>query len=159
MTAGRSNEETTVYQPYFHIGILVRDVDAAAAEVSDRLGVEFEPVRTAAVATGETMRYRMSLQGSPYVELVEMVGTGIWAPDQGEGLHHIGFADPDLPGRCDAFASQVDTVVTGDGGVPRVIFTRPDALRGVRVEYLDNEMVEAIVGRLRDLSSARPADQ
>lgn len=143
------------YVPFFHVGILVRDIDSAARDFSAVLGLEFEPTRTAPVATGEMMSFRYSLQGPPYLELVQMAGSGIWTPEQGEGLHHIAFADPDLPGRCAAFDGQADTVVPGEGGTPRVIFTRPEALHGIRVEYLESPMVAATLQRLRELTSER----
>ncbi len=144
-----------MYEPYFHVGILVRDIDTAAADFSDLLGLDFEPGRTGKVVTGETMRYRYSLQGPPYLELVQMAGTGIWGPEQGEGLHHIVFADPDVPGRCAAFDGQADIVVPEEDGLARVIFTRPEALHGIRIEYLHSAMVDATFQRIRELAARR----
>jgi len=132
------------YVPFFHVGILVHDIDAAVADFSALLGLEFEPVRSSPVVSGETMRYCYSLQGPPYLELVQAAGTGIWHPSQGEGLHHIAFADTDIPGRCVAFDDQADPVVPG-----KVIFTRPGALHGLRIEYLESTMVDATFERLR----------
>ena len=140
------------YVPFFHVGVLVRDIDQAAEDFSQTLGLRFEPVRSAPLVTGETMRFCYSLAGPPYLELVQMAATslGIWGPEEGEGLHHIAFADPDVPGTCAAFGGQADTVVGGEGGSPRVIFTRPEALHGIRVEYLQSAMVAATFERLRD---------
>jgi catechol 2,3-dioxygenase-like lactoylglutathione lyase family enzyme len=139
------------YVPFFHVGILVRDIDAAAGDFSRLLGLEFEPVRSAPVATGEMMRFRYSLAGPPYLELVQMMdtGIGIWGPGQGEGLHHLAFGESDLPGRCAAFGGQADTVVAGENGAARVVFTRPEALHGIRLEYLESAMVAATFERLR----------
>jgi catechol 2,3-dioxygenase-like lactoylglutathione lyase family enzyme len=139
-----------VYEPYFHVGILVRDVDEAAEDFTRLLGLEFEPTRTAPIASGEVMRFRYSLQQkAPYLELVQMTGSGIWGPEVGEGLHHIAFAADDVPGRCLAFDNQADTVVQDEDGAARVIFTRPEALHGIRIEYLQTAMVTATVERLR----------
>jgi len=141
------------YVPFFHVGVLVRDIDQAADDFGRILGLRFEPVRSAPLVTGETMRFCYSLAGPPYLELVQMADTslGIWGPEQGEGLHHIAFADPDVPGSCVGFGGQADTVVGGgEGGSPRVIFTRPEALHGIRVEYLQSAMVAATFERLRD---------
>ena len=44
-------------QPYSHFGVLVRDVEAARANFSAKLGVEFEPVHSSYIRTGETIRY------------------------------------------------------------------------------------------------------
>ena len=140
------------YVPFFHVGVLVRDIDQAAEDFAKTLGLRFEPVRSAPLVTGETMRFCYSLAGPPYLELVQMAATslGIWGPEEGEGLHHIAFADPDVPGTCAAFGGQADTVVGGEGGSPRVVFTRPEALHGIRVEYLQSAMVAATFERLRD---------
>ena len=145
------------YVPFFHVGVLVRDIDQAAEDFAKTLGLRFEPVRSAPLVTGETMRFCYSLQGPPYLELVQMAATslGIWGPEQAEGLHHIAFADPDVPGTCAAFGGQADTVVGGEGGSPRVIFTRPEALHGIRVEYLQSAMVTATFERLRDATGSR----
>jgi len=43
-------------EPYFHVGILVRDVEAARADFTAKLGVEFEPVHSHRIACGETTR-------------------------------------------------------------------------------------------------------
>lgn len=145
------------YVPFFHVGILVRDIDEAVADFGKLLGLRFEPVRSAPVASGETMRFCYSLPGPPHIELVAMTetSTGIWGTDQGEGLHHIAFADPDVPGTCAAFGGQADTVVGGNGTPARVIFTRPGALHGIRIEYLESAMVTATFARLRDSASGR----
>ena len=105
------------YVPFFHVGVLVRDIDQAAEDFGQTLGLRFEPVRSAPLVTGETMRFCYSLAGPPYLELVQMAATslGIWGPEQAEGLHHIAFADPDVPGTCAAFGGQADTVVGGRG--------------------------------------------
>ena len=62
---------SAAYVPFFHVGILVRDIDRAAEDFSAILGLQFEPVRTAPVVTGETNRFCYSLQGPPYLGLVE----------------------------------------------------------------------------------------
>jgi methylmalonyl-CoA/ethylmalonyl-CoA epimerase len=145
------------YVPFFHVGTLVRDIDQAAADFTKILGLRFEPVRSAPLVSGEIMRFCYSLQGPPYLELVQMAETsmGLWGLEQGEGLHHIAFGDPDVPGTCAAFGGQADTVVGGgEGGSPRVIFTRPEALHGIRVEYLQSAMVTATFERLRDQASS-----
>lgn len=144
------------YVPFFHVGVLVRDIEQAAVDFGKLLRLRFEPVRTAPLVTGEPMRFCYSLPGPPYIELVQMADTslGIWGPEQAEGLHHIAFADPDVPGTCAAFGGQADTVVGGgEAGAARVIFTRPEALHGVRIEYLQSAMVAATFERLRDAAS------
>jgi catechol 2,3-dioxygenase-like lactoylglutathione lyase family enzyme len=124
-------------EPFFHVGILVRDIEAARADFTAKLGVEFEPVHGQQIATGETTRFCYSLQGPPYLELCEMTGTGSWSAEQPEGFHHIGISDPSVPARCAAFGDQVDLIASAEDGAPRVVLTRPEALHGIRVEYFD----------------------
>ena len=136
-------------EPYFHVGILVRDVEAARADFTAKLGMEFEPVHSQPIATGETTRFCYSLQGPPYLELVEMTGTGSWSPEQPEGFHHIGVSDSSVAARCTAFGNQVDLIAPGDDGSPRVVLTRPEALHGVRLEYFDAAIATRFLGYLR----------
>ena len=79
------------------MGILVKDVEAARADFTAMLGVEFEPVHSQQIATGETTRFCYSLQGPPYLELVEMTGTGQLVTGAARGLpsHR-----PVRPGAC-----------------------------------------------------------
>jgi methylmalonyl-CoA/ethylmalonyl-CoA epimerase len=141
---------STPYVPFFHVGILVADIDQAVRDFSARLGLEFEPVRAAPVVTGEVNWFCYSLQGPPYLELCQMRGdSGIWGAGQGEGLHHLAFGDPDVPGRCAAFGDGAETIVEGEAGESRVIYTRPEMLHGIRMEYLESPMVGATLERLR----------
>ena len=138
-----------MYEPYFHVGILVRDVEAARADFAARLGMEFEPVHSQPIATGETTRFCYSLQGPPYLELVEMTGAGSWSAEQPEGFHHLGLSDPSVPARCTSFGGGVDLIAPGKDGAPLVALTPPQALHGVRVEYFDATVAARFLGYLR----------
>jgi len=126
--------------PFFHVGILVRDVEAARADFTARLGVEFEPVHSQQIATGETTRFCYSLQGPPYLELVEMTGTGSWSPDQPEGFHHLGASD---------------LIAPGTDGTPLVALTPPQALHGVRVEYFNAAVATQFLGYLASRAASQ----
>jgi catechol 2,3-dioxygenase-like lactoylglutathione lyase family enzyme len=138
-----------MYEPFFHVGILIRDVEAARADFTAKLGLEFEPVHSQQIATGETTRFCYSFQGPPYLELVEMTGNGSWSAVQPEGFHHIGVSDPGVPARCAAFGNQVDLIAPGADGTPLVVLTRPGALYGVRVEYFDATVAAQFLAYLR----------
>jgi catechol 2,3-dioxygenase-like lactoylglutathione lyase family enzyme len=140
------------YAPFFHVGILVRDVEAARADFTAMLGLEFEPVHSQQIATGETTRFCYSLPGPPYLELVEMTGAGSWSAEQPEGFHHIGVADPGVPARCAAFGPGVELIAPGADGSPLVALTPPRALHGVRVEYFNAAVATQFLGYL----SSRP---
>jgi catechol 2,3-dioxygenase-like lactoylglutathione lyase family enzyme len=146
-------------EPFFHVGILVRDVEAARADFSAKLGLEFEPVHSQQLATGETARFCYSLQGPPYLELVEMTGSGSWSPDQPEGFHHIGVSDPSVPARCAAFGDGVELIAPGADGAPRVALTPAAALHGVRVEFFDANVAAQFLGYLRSRPDSGPVPQ
>jgi catechol 2,3-dioxygenase-like lactoylglutathione lyase family enzyme len=135
-------------KPFFHVGILVKDVEAARADFTALLGLEFEPVHSQPIATGETTRFCYSLAGPPYLELVEMTGTGSWSPEQPEGFHHIGVADPDVPAQCAAFGLGVELVAPAPDGSALVALTPPQALHGVRVEYFNAAVAAQFLGYL-----------
>jgi hypothetical protein len=126
-----------MYEPYFHFAVLVRNVEAARANFTAKLGVQFEPVHSSHIHTGETIRYCYSYQGPPYIELAEMTGTGSWSTEQPEGFHHIGLTDPNVPGRCRLFGEGVDVMGADSSGELIVGLTPPEALHGIRVEYFD----------------------
>ncbi len=136
-------------EPFFHVGILVRDIEAARADFAARLGVTFEPVHSQRIATGETTRFCYSLQGPPYLELAEMTGAGSWSAQQPEGLHHIGVGAASVTARCAAFGNRADLIASGDHGAPRVVLTRPEELHGVRVEVFDGTTAAQLLGYLR----------
>jgi hypothetical protein len=135
--------------PFFHIGILVKDVEAARVDFTAQLGLEFEPVHSQQIATGETTRFCYSLQGPPYLELCEMTGAGSWSADQPEGFHHVGIADPSVPARCAAFGGRADVIAPGPDGAPLVALTAPEALHGIRVEYFDADVAAQFLGYLK----------
>ncbi len=134
--------------PFFHLGILVRDVEAARADFTALLGLDFEPVHSQQLATGENIRFCYSLQGAPYLELVEMTGTGSWSAEQPEGFHHIGISDPSVTARCAAIGGEVETVAPGENGAPLVALSDPAALHGVRVEWFDTNVAAQFLGYL-----------
>jgi catechol 2,3-dioxygenase-like lactoylglutathione lyase family enzyme len=146
-----------MYEPFFHVGILVKDIEAARADFTAQLGLGFEPVHSQQVATGETTRFCYSLQGPPYLELMEMTGTGSWSAEQGEGFHHLGVSDPSVPARCTAFGGSVDLISAAVDGSPQVVLTRPEALHGVRLEYFDAKVAAGFLGYLRGRSLDSPA--
>ena len=91
--------------PHYHVGIVVPDIGAAQAELSDQLGVTWGPVlRLDAVdyrdGSGEdivlptAMCYSVE---SPHLELIEEVPGSVWVRNEHSNLHHIGFWSDDLP--------------------------------------------------------------
>lgn len=139
-----------MYQPYFHIGVLVRDLDVATASFAARLGITFEPIRTGQLATGDTPRYCYSIEGPPYFELMEMTGEGTFQAPR-EGLHHVGFHERDLESRCALFEGRTEPILRAGDGSPLVFYTDPADLHGVRLEFIKGELAS------REASRVKPA--
>ena len=82
------------YAGFFHIGIVVEDMNTGMADMARRFGVTFPEARQANVR----MRYRdeeqqvsvkfvYSREGPVYIELLEAVPGTVW---ETVGIHHLG---------------------------------------------------------------------
>jgi catechol 2,3-dioxygenase-like lactoylglutathione lyase family enzyme len=136
-----------------HIGILVEDLDAAITHWSEVLGYSFTPIaryRTSSYADHSDpephfhdARIAFSIEGAPYIELMEFTGEGTHSRHQGEGFHHFGFVEyPDVQARMDALASigvpDDGKSLDADGNVI-LWFTEKSALNGIRLEYVSSD--------------------
>jgi hypothetical protein len=92
--------------PFFHVGIVVADLSAAQAQLSEQLGVTWGPVLhldETEVRDGEgqdlvlpsTICYSVE---EPRLELIQEVPGSVWACNEHSNLHHLGFWSDDLAG-------------------------------------------------------------
>jgi catechol 2,3-dioxygenase-like lactoylglutathione lyase family enzyme len=129
--------------PFFHVGILVADIDAAIDRFSKVFGLTFTDVGGMPVTlhgseqSEVTMRAAYSREGPPHIELVEGQGDGIFSLRHGEGVHHIGVWSPEFsaydPGRCLPVSLRVN-MMPGD---PSMWLSDPTDLHGTRIEFVD----------------------
>jgi hypothetical protein len=144
----------------FHLGILVEDIDEGAERLGDVLGLRFRPPAIAHVdeyVEGDTtqvldLKVTYSMEGPPYVELLEMQGDGLYGAHHGEGFHHIGVWERDCEGRLDAWKAQgvqpEGIQYTPEGRII-VAYFRPEGTQGVRFELVDEarrEQMERWIG-------------
>lgn len=87
--------------PYYHIGLVVPDIDAAMDHLGRTLGLHWAKLQHTDMGVtidGERVTREISFvystDGPPYLELISESGPP-WAPH--EGLHHLGFWTDDLP--------------------------------------------------------------
>lgn len=81
----------------FHVGIVVAELEAALAAITQVAGTQWGPIRSATMETetgdghtGNTsLRYVFS-EGARMVELVEAVPGTLWEPVP-RGVHHVGY--------------------------------------------------------------------
>jgi catechol 2,3-dioxygenase-like lactoylglutathione lyase family enzyme len=132
---------------HFHVGILVADLDVAMERFASVFGLTFNDPMTATFGRLEDpdpheafVRCTYSRQGPPYFELLEANGEGLFSLAHGEGVHHVGFWEPALEGRCQALralgVNPEGRVVNPDGST-FAYFNRPADLHGTRFEFLD----------------------
>ena len=137
-------------QPYFHIGILVEDIDAAAKAYGNTLGLAFRtpvafPLTTVeqpgVTETGQEVLVSYSVAGPPYYELIQANGSGLYSREQGFGMHHVGLwmDDPDeVFATLSAQSIEVAAINRMPDGHIITIFTKPNWPGGVRLEYVNS---------------------
>jgi catechol 2,3-dioxygenase-like lactoylglutathione lyase family enzyme len=98
------------YQDLFHVGVRVPDLDAAAAELGESLGVTWAEVRESAgqqLWTPEEgaqeirLRYTYSAEGPQHIELLEGAPGSFWDGNDHPGAHHVGVWVDDVGGDAD----------------------------------------------------------
>lgn len=135
--------------PFFHVGILVEDLDEAVSRFANALGIAFCGVTPVTVARHveedgaggpAELRLTFSRQGPPYIELLEMQGEGIYGKGRGEGIHHVGLWVPECSVACDdlgAHGFRREALQYDDGGRLLVAYLRSGEGRGTRFELVD----------------------
>ncbi len=139
--------------PYFHIGLLVPELDSAIERFGDVLGVRFadrvfqhtEYFDDGGVVQDLTLHLTYSIDGPPYYELIEAQGDGLYSLKHGAGIHHVGVWEAD----CEAKREELRAKgMTEEGAIYRpdgsiiVSFFEPGPLGGMRLELADLALKE-----------------
>ena len=147
-------------EAFWHLGILVHNLEEATERYTKTMGIDFHPpiavpmggLQQAGTDEDLTLNLAFSKVGPPYLELVEATGTGLFRPEQGEGVHHFGVWMAD--------GEQLETRLRKDGidiaarnilpdGQVLTIFTEPRELKGIAIEYVAEFSREAVEHFLR----------
>jgi hypothetical protein len=83
------------------------------------------------------MTYSMS--GPPHVEILQATGDGLWSPDRGLGVHHVGGFAVDFEAtvaRYDARGLQREATIYAGNGEPIIVFFTAPEPGGYRLEVL-----------------------
>lgn len=146
---------TTAPPPsFFHVGMVVPDLDRAVAHYSDVLDIRFTEPATFDIPRLEDpyphpfkLTAVFSRTEPPYYELIQAEGEGIVSAAQAGKILYYGCWEADMAGRLDRLRAQgvgVDAVFrTGAGEPPFAIITAPDLL-GARIEYVGVDAMGAI---------------
>lgn len=107
----------SLIKPYYHVGIVVADVEESKRHLSELLGVSWADPMTG-IAEHQLLEGRIvphvgtgdrpaqgtvySIDGPPYLELIQQRPGTVW---EETGLHHLGVWTDDVAGESDRLAS------------------------------------------------------
>jgi methylmalonyl-CoA/ethylmalonyl-CoA epimerase len=125
-----------------HVAIAVDDLDAAVAAF--RTQYNADPVSRETVAE-QGVEEAMIPVGGSYIQLIRPLSddtpVGRFLARNGEGLHHVAFAVPDLEAALEHLRSSgvrlVDEEPRLGGGGQRIAFVHPAAFAGTLIELVE----------------------
>jgi len=124
-----------------HVGIAVTDLGAARALYEQVLGLE---VTQEEVIEDQGVHELLLRSGDAFVQLVAPLSpdtpVGRFLANRGEGVHHIGYAVPDVAAAIADLRTQGVEVIApapriGSGGTT-IAFLHPKSMQGVLVELV-----------------------
>jgi methylmalonyl-CoA/ethylmalonyl-CoA epimerase len=133
-----AREDGPAFAGVDHVGVLVRDLDAALTYYVERLGaplIQSEDL----VEVGVRVAYVQA--GNALIQLVQPTRPGALLDEletRGEGLHHLCLAVADIPGALQRLAPGVDVPVVLGGRGRRACFL-PERPSGLRLELTELE--------------------
>ena len=133
---------------YFHVGIVVPDLEAASARLTELLGVTWGPVITVddyEVSDGTDLVVPMTMRYSvdePRLELIQEVPGTVYECNEHSNLHHLGIWTGDVRAASAGLASAACPMqLCGrTGSDTPVTFAYHGNELGVRIEVLDDAM-------------------
>lgn len=134
--------------PYYHIGLIVTDLEAAMSELTAAVGLTWEEPHHSRYGDWE-IDVVMSIEGPPYVELVQGGRDGPWSTADGPRLDHFGYAceDPEADGaRLLANGFEVD-FDPAEVGARRMFCYYRGRHTGARIELLGAGVLDHLRSR------------
>jgi Glyoxalase/Bleomycin resistance protein/Dioxygenase superfamily len=122
-------------EPYFHVGIVVKDLEQAMTDMGLALGLSWASIRTLPYREG-SLRLTCSRQGPPHLELFQSLSGSHWDASNGSRIDHLGFWSDDLEaGRRHMLANGMSVCLDGTTiGWNFIYFDNP---HGLRIELAD----------------------
>lgn len=139
---------------FFHVGMIVPDLDRAVARYADVLGIEFTEPHVFDVPRLEDpephpfkLTAVFSMTEPPYYELIQADGDGIVSAAHAGKILYYGCWEADMGGRLEQLRAKgvgIDALFRPDAeSDPFAIITAPDLLGG-RIEYVGLDSMEPI---------------
>jgi len=126
-----------------HVGIAVRDLDAALLLYSDALSL---PVVKRGEAAARGARVAVLAAGGSYIEVIQPTSDGspfaLFIEDRGEGLHHMALWSDDVDAQVAVLrdvGAPLEDREPRDGFTGRLSYLRPEAFDGAIVEVVEPE--------------------
>jgi hypothetical protein len=142
---------------FFHVGIVVPDIVAARARITELLGSEWGPVMDNDIEVRDADGHEVKLPNKvcystqpPHIELILEVPGTPWVCNDHSNLHHIGFFSGTLDaesGRLDAAGCPLE-IMGGHGSSRPSGWAYHRDLLGVRVELVDEALRVPMEGYL-----------
>jgi len=133
-------------EPFWHIGILVYELDAGIERFSELLGVTFnrvaadvDVVEDGGTAGSLHLEAAFSAEGPPFYELIQAQEGGIWGRQHGEGIHHVAVWQPEVDRRLEELRAKRATseVLLRNPEGRLIAYLTPDSAHGTRIELVD----------------------
>lgn len=136
-----------MFERVHHVGIAVRDLDAAIAFYATTFGVEFTYRHTAA---DQGVEEAMGRVGESWIQLLRPLGpdtpVGRYIERRGEGVHHIGYAVPDVSAALEQLRAQgirlIDEHPRTGSMDASIAFLHPRSVGGVLTELVQDPAPE-----------------
>ncbi|MCF1592562.1 VOC family protein [Streptomyces muensis] len=126
----------------YHVGFAVPDIEAARGAVGRALSVEFGPPRPRQIGDW-AIWVALSIEGPPFLELIEGPADSPWAAPDGSRFDHLGFWSARLADDRDMLAARGCRILL-DGlkaGLPMSFHEVPEL--GARIEVVDASAARA----------------
>jgi hypothetical protein len=129
----------------FHSAMVVPNIDAAMEELSRALGLKWQVPHTSHYGDS-TIQVAYSINGPPYLELIQGEPHGPWNTTGGPRLDHIGYWSDDIQTDKRSLEEHgVPIDVDGESlGNPRFTYHRAP-LSGLRLELIDSAASRALL--------------
>ncbi len=157
-----------IMSTYFHIGIVVPNLNKAMKDFSQILGITFPNPEYFHISRLEDPEPHShdpyvvySREGPPYYELIEAGGDGIFSAKHQGKIHHLGVWEEDMTARVKALEKEgivIDAWFRNkEGSVPFAVITSPQSPLGIRIEYIDRSL-QCTIEQWVETGSINPDD-
>jgi catechol 2,3-dioxygenase-like lactoylglutathione lyase family enzyme len=131
----------------FHVGIVVDDLDATLASLTELFGYEWGTevtVPTPVQLPSGTVEVELSFvysRSTPRLEVIRSRPGTLWVPVEGSGIHHLGYWSDDVEADVEALAARgfaVEAQGVRPDGTPYWAYLR--AAGGPRIELVSRSL-------------------